>query len=59
MLFHLTCQCERYNTTAEIFGVSNMELLEENFLRAAIVFQDFLTEEVRKRFPYTQFMAFA
>ena len=57
MLFHLTCQCERYNTTAEIFGVSNMELLEENFLRAAIVFQDFLTEEVRKRFPYTQFIS--
>ncbi len=57
MLFHLTCQCERHNTTAEIFGVSNMELLEENFLRAAIVFQDFLTEKILKRFPYTQFIS--
>lgn len=56
MLYHLTCQCDRNGVSTEIFTYSNIELLEENFLSVAITFQQFLTAQDLKRFPYTRFI---
>ena len=56
MLFHLSRFCDRRDIRAEIVGYSNLELLEENFLKAAIVFQNFLTEQDARQFPHTQFI---
>lgn len=56
MLFHLSRFCDLHDIRAEIVGYSNLELLEENFLKVAIVFQNFLMEQDARQFPHTQFI---
>ncbi|MDD4747800.1 MAG: LacI family DNA-binding transcriptional regulator, partial [Salinivirgaceae bacterium] len=56
LLYELARACERHSLRMEMFLNSELALLEEQFIKVAIVFQNFLRPAQVKKMPYTRFI---